>query len=94
MDDVAACKSLTGHAVLDTNGSAADEHIAPRDDTHNRWYVVTAGRRVGIWRDWLHMSDFVNRVPGNAHKSFATRAEAEQHYFTAKNEGRVEVIMP
>ncbi|TFK79971.1 hypothetical protein K466DRAFT_605719 [Polyporus arcularius HHB13444] len=73
---------------------AAYEHIAPRDPTHNRWYVVTAGRRVGIWRDWLHMSDYVNRVPGNAHKLFSTRAEAEMHYYNHKNAGRVEVILP
>lgn len=71
-----------------------DEHIAPPDPTHNRWYVVTAGRCVGIWRDWVEMSDYVNRISGNAHKSFPTRAEAEQYYFAQKNAGRVEVILP
>ncbi|TFK80098.1 hypothetical protein K466DRAFT_667831 [Polyporus arcularius HHB13444] len=71
------------------------EHIAPRDDAHTgKWYVVTAGRRVGIWRDWLQMQDFVTLVRGNAHKSFRSRAEAEAHYFDSKAAGRVWVIKP
>ncbi|RDX40230.1 hypothetical protein OH76DRAFT_1490463 [Lentinus brumalis] len=70
------------------------EYIAPRDPAHTRWYVVTAGRRVGIWRDWLDMGDYVNGVPGNQHKSFKTRADAEQHYYGNKAMGNVQVIMP
>ncbi|TFK79957.1 hypothetical protein K466DRAFT_504722 [Polyporus arcularius HHB13444] len=59
-----------------------------------RWYVVTAGRRVGIFREWLDCSDYVTRVPGNQHRSFATRAEAEQHYYANKALGNVQVVLP
>ncbi|KAI0686905.1 hypothetical protein C8T65DRAFT_747186 [Cerioporus squamosus] len=72
----------------------AYEDIAPRDPLHNRWYVVTTGRRVGIWREWHDMADHVLRVPGNQHKSFGTRAEAEQYYYGNKATGNVHVILP
>ncbi|RDX39729.1 hypothetical protein OH76DRAFT_1490871 [Lentinus brumalis] len=75
-------------------GAQLYEHIADRDPAHTRWYVVTAGRRVGIWREWPDMSDYVTRVPGNQHKLFNSRAEAEQHYYTNKALGNVQIIMP
>ncbi|KAI0744412.1 hypothetical protein C8Q76DRAFT_687844 [Earliella scabrosa] len=71
----------------------ADEYIAPRDATHNHWYVVTAGRRVGIFREWNDMAAYVIRVPGNHHKQFRTRADAERHYYGNKANGLVEVIL-
>lgn len=55
---------------------------------------MTAGRRVGIWREWLDMSDYVTRVLGNQHKSFNSRAEAEQHYYGNRALGNVQVIFP
>ncbi len=70
----------------------ADEYIAPPDPAHNRWYVVTAGRRVGIWREWTDMSHYVTRVPGNQHKLFNSRALAEAHYYGTKESDGVEVI--
>ncbi len=66
-----------------------DEYIAPNDPQHRRWYVVTAGKKVGIWRTWLDISDYVNGVSGNAHQSFKRRAEAEEYYYGAKEAGHV-----
>lgn len=71
-----------------------DKYIAPRDPTHIRWYIVTAGRRVGIWHEWVDMAMYVTRVPGNLHRSFDTCAEAEAHYYGNKALGQVEVIAP
>ncbi len=88
------CKLVLSHYLSSALTLPVDEDIAPPDPTHTRWYVVTAGRRVGIFRDWLDCSDYVIRVPGNHHKSFATRAEAEQHYYANKALGNVQVVLP
>ncbi len=40
------------------------------------------------------MSNYVTRVPGNQHKSFATCAEAEQHYYANKALSSIQVILP
>lgn len=53
---------------------------------------MTAGLRVGIWKSWLAMEDYID-VEGKRFQSFDTREEAEKEYFTAKREGRVRILI-
>ncbi|KAL1941598.1 hypothetical protein VTO73DRAFT_7037 [Trametes versicolor] len=69
------------------------EHIEPRDARHSRrWYVVTAGLRVGIWKSWLAMEDYID-VPGKRYQSYEHRDEAEKDYYEAKRDGRVRLLI-
>lgn len=69
------------------------EHIEPNNRPHyKKWYVVTAGLRVGIWNSWLDMEDYID-VPGQRFQSFTTREDADRHYALAKREGRVRLLM-
>lgn len=69
------------------------EHIEPNDRPHcKKWYVITAGLRVGIWNSWLDMEDYID-VPGRRFQSFTTREDADHHYALAKREGRVRLLM-
>lgn len=71
----------------------AVEHIEAADSRYARkWYVITAGLRVGIWRSWLAMEDYVN-VEGSRYQSYFSWAEAEKDYFEAKAEGRVRLLI-
>lgn len=71
----------------------AVEHIEPRDPRHTRkWYVVTAGLRVGIWKSWLAMEGYVD-VRGKRHQSYVHREEAEKDYYDAKRDGRVRLLI-
>ena len=71
----------------------ADEHIAPPNPLQTgKWHAVVAGRKVGVWADWTEMASYVLNVPGNRHKSFATRSEALLWYYRAKVDGNVVVI--
>ncbi|KAI0694677.1 hypothetical protein C8Q76DRAFT_802912 [Earliella scabrosa] len=71
------------------------QYFADPDPYHRgKWYVVTAGIRVGIWKAWVDMAHHVTRVRGNAHQAFDTREEA-MHWYSAKmREGRVVLLAP
>ncbi len=58
---------------------------------HRKWYIVTAGLRVGIWRSWLDMEDYID-VLGRRFQSFTTREDADHPYALAKREGRVRLL--
>ncbi|PIL33448.1 hypothetical protein GSI_04071 [Ganoderma sinense ZZ0214-1] len=74
-------------------GNEDDEHIAPQNPRHKgKWYVVTKGRRVGVWTSWTQMSPYVTGVQANCHQSFASREEALKRYCGAKERGLVAVI--
>ena len=45
-----------------------------------KWYVVFEGKTPGVYEDWEDVQELVNMVPGNCHKSFKTKAEAEYRY--------------
>ncbi|KAI0706568.1 hypothetical protein C8Q76DRAFT_800976 [Earliella scabrosa] len=41
------------------------QYFAPWDPLHRgKWYVVTAGVRVGIWKAWVDMAHYVNHEDG------------------------------
>ncbi|KAI0746138.1 hypothetical protein C8Q76DRAFT_688985 [Earliella scabrosa] len=70
------------------------EHLPTGPDpTHRRkWYVVTAGLRVGLWRSWLDMEEYID-VPGSRHAAFDTYELARYHYDLAQREGRVRLLI-
>ncbi|KAH9914761.1 uncharacterized protein BXZ73DRAFT_81539 [Epithele typhae] len=70
----------------------ADEFIAPPDMFNNSWYVVTVGRRVGVFDSWEECNDATNGVPHNCHKKYTSRREAVARYFNAREAGRVNVV--
>ena len=45
-----------------------------------KWYVVFEGKAPGVYEQWEHVQKQVNMVPGNSHKSFKTKEEAEYRY--------------
>ena len=45
-----------------------------------KFYVVWAGRRTGVFTDWATTQQAVDKYPGARFKSFLTRAEAEQAF--------------
>ncbi|KAI0326026.1 hypothetical protein GY45DRAFT_1374261 [Cubamyces sp. BRFM 1775] len=90
-------EALRSNAVVRGGGVVAPwnpdlEYIEPVDHGHRRkWYVVIAGRRVGIWKSWLDMEDYID-VKGRRYQSFDSRDAAEHHYNLAKSEGRVRLL--
>ena len=54
--------------------------------------MVTVGRRIGIWPEWLDMVGYISEVPGSEHKSFKTRADADAHYRARRDAGVVRVV--
>ncbi|KAL1942371.1 hypothetical protein VTO73DRAFT_6435 [Trametes versicolor] len=64
--------------------NATLEHIEPNNRPHyKKWYVVTAGLRVGIWNSWLDMEDYID-IPGQCFQSFTTSEDTDHHYALAK----------
>lgn len=75
--------------------AATGQSLAGPDPFHHgKWYVVTAGTKVGIWKAWVDMAHYVTNVRGNAHQSFKTREQAERWYETKKSQGLVMLLAP
>ncbi|KAI0711722.1 hypothetical protein C8Q76DRAFT_694569 [Earliella scabrosa] len=71
------------------------QHFVEEDPYHRgKWYVVTAGVRVGIWKAWVDMAHYVTNVRGNAHQAFKTLREAERWYDRQMREGKVVLLAP
>ncbi|KAI0691561.1 hypothetical protein C8Q76DRAFT_698391 [Earliella scabrosa] len=84
-----------GSTIASDQDSAPAQYFADPDPYHRgRWYVVTAGTRVGVWKAWVDMAHHVTNVRGNAHQRFKTREEAMHWYETKKSEGRVVLLAP
>ena len=45
-----------------------------------KWYVVYKGKVPGVYDEWDDCLEQVNKFPGNSHKSYKTKAEAEARY--------------
>jgi ribonuclease HI len=45
-----------------------------------KFYVVWAGRKTGVFTDWTTTHQYVDKFPGARFKSFGSRAEAEQAF--------------
>ncbi|KAH9916109.1 uncharacterized protein BXZ73DRAFT_81182 [Epithele typhae] len=77
-----------------TNGGIDNyENIDAPDPQHRKkWYVVTAGRQVGIFKYWDDCWMNVRGVRNNCYKSYKTREEAETAYDRQKKAGRLTVV--
>ncbi|KAH9911154.1 uncharacterized protein BXZ73DRAFT_82965 [Epithele typhae] len=85
-------------AIIKDEEDAPDLHedIAAPDADHDaardcRWYVVTSGRRVGIYKSWEEAKVLVTGVRSNCHKSYAKREDAVRNYYAAKDRNEVVV---
>nr|VWO96321.1 Hemagglutinin-like secreted protein [Ganoderma boninense] len=67
----------------------AKEFICPARPRSKKWYVVTAGLRVGIWPSWTDAAPMVEGISGNVHESFKSRVAAEHYYYSNKEIGHV-----
>ncbi|KAK0430442.1 hypothetical protein EV421DRAFT_1858755, partial [Armillaria borealis] len=56
------------------------------------WYVVTAGREVGIFSNWEVVQPLVSGVAHACHKKYKMRAEAEEAFQAALAQGKVRVL--
>ncbi|KAK0458721.1 uncharacterized protein EV420DRAFT_1479417 [Desarmillaria tabescens] len=56
------------------------------------WYVIMAGRQVGVFSNWEQVQPLVSGVPHACHKKYKSRAEADEAFETALAEGKVRVI--
>jgi ribonuclease HI len=45
-----------------------------------KWYVVYKGKVPGVYDQWDHVHEQVNRFPGNSHKSYKSKEEAKYRY--------------
>ncbi|KAJ8472363.1 hypothetical protein ONZ51_g8554 [Trametes cubensis] len=61
-------------------------------DSDPEWIAVTAGRRVGVFRDWGRARVHVLGVPGSKCESFVTREEAMKYYKERKSAREVEIL--
>ncbi|KAF8335186.1 hypothetical protein F5887DRAFT_892160 [Amanita rubescens] len=57
-----------------------------------KYYVVTVGRRCGVFSSWPYVNSLVYGIPGNTFIGFYTYNEAIQEYNNAKEAGIVEVV--
>ncbi|KAI0743022.1 hypothetical protein C8Q80DRAFT_948996 [Daedaleopsis nitida] len=69
-----------------------DEHIDPPERFHRRWYVVLVGKKVGIWKNYAQMSQYILNVSHAIHQSVRSREEAEDLYFGSKARGEVHIL--
>ena len=50
------------------------------DRKMRKWYVVYKGKVPGVYHQWEHVQDQVNKFSGNSHKSYKSKEEAEYRY--------------
>ncbi|TBU38585.1 hypothetical protein BD309DRAFT_1056424 [Dichomitus squalens] len=70
-----------------------NKRIAPTNLAHiGKWYVVTVGRKVGVFAEWVDVAPHVNGVNRAVYKKFPSRVEAVDVYEEAKGNGEVRVM--
>ncbi|KIL55028.1 hypothetical protein M378DRAFT_55446, partial [Amanita muscaria Koide BX008] len=57
-----------------------------------KYYVVSAGRRTGVFDSWPYVQSLTSGVSGNCQKSYTTYEEAVSVYQHLKANGLVRVI--
>ena len=57
-----------------------------------KWYVVSTGTRVGVWKNYTRMAKHVSGKRGSLYESAPTRDAAMSLYLELKNDGQVEVL--
>ncbi|KAH8113027.1 hypothetical protein DFH11DRAFT_1727965 [Phellopilus nigrolimitatus] len=69
--------------------SAAGPSLSQR---RNRWYVITAGLRTGVFTDWLEAGRYVSGVTGAIFRGYDSEEEAVDAYNEAVRAGHVRVV--
>jgi ribonuclease HI len=59
-------------------------NLAEGIELAQKFYVVWAGRKTGVFTDWATTQQYVDKFPGARFKSFGSRAEAEQAFRAGK----------
>ncbi|KAJ7924846.1 hypothetical protein B0H13DRAFT_1976335, partial [Mycena leptocephala] len=59
-----------------------------------KWYVVTVGRQVGVFKTWIEVSPLVTGVSGALHQSFPSEEEAQEVFAQAQSTGHVKIVRP
>ncbi|KAJ6499914.1 hypothetical protein C8R47DRAFT_268585 [Mycena vitilis] len=57
-----------------------------------KWYVVTVGRDVGVFKTWIEVSPLVTGVSGALHQSFPSEEEAQAVFDEAERKGNVRIV--
>ncbi|KAJ7096288.1 hypothetical protein C8R44DRAFT_812630 [Mycena epipterygia] len=57
-----------------------------------KWYVVTIGREVGVFKTWIETSPFVIGVSGSLYQSFRSEEEATRIFAQEQMKGNVKVV--
>ncbi|KAJ6625613.1 hypothetical protein B0H10DRAFT_622648 [Mycena sp. CBHHK59/15] len=57
-----------------------------------KWYVVTRGKNVGVFKTWLEVAPLVTSVSGALHQSFPTEEEAWTIFEQERSKGNVKVV--
>ncbi|EIM82990.1 uncharacterized protein STEHIDRAFT_124307 [Stereum hirsutum FP-91666 SS1] len=57
-----------------------------------RWYIIIAGTRPGIYREWAEAGPKVVGIPGSIHKGYMTYAEALRAFQKEIAEGNIRTI--
>ncbi|KAF9528458.1 hypothetical protein CPB83DRAFT_854185 [Crepidotus variabilis] len=59
-----------------------------------KWYVVTVGREIGVFDNWLETGGHINGVPDALQQSFPTREAADRAFADAVVRGKTRVVNP
>ncbi|RXW15577.1 hypothetical protein EST38_g10272 [Candolleomyces aberdarensis] len=79
------------HSIAGTSPPAPDQAIFTNTNAE-RFYVVSKGRRVGIFGGWVNTSPYVTGVGGAVYIRFSTMDAAVESYTRAFNAGLVSYL--
>ncbi|KAF9471593.1 hypothetical protein BDN70DRAFT_556339 [Pholiota conissans] len=57
-----------------------------------KWYVVTIGRKIGVFSTWLEVCPLVQGVSGASHQSFSSEAEAYRMFAVEQAKGNTKIV--
>ena len=87
------CMYHTGSYIVYTADDFIVEHFDDPDLHHRgKWYVVSTGTKVGVWKSYTRMAKYVNGKRGALDESAPTRDAAMRLYSELKDDGQVEVL--
>ncbi|TCD59871.1 hypothetical protein EIP91_011273 [Steccherinum ochraceum] len=77
--------------VVEDDEEDCTQIIEGPDPSIRRWYVVSVGRRTGVYSDWNEVASLV-KCPGGTQKGYDTWYDAYTAYTTNVARGRVTVV--
>ncbi|KAF8161115.1 hypothetical protein B0H34DRAFT_673144 [Crassisporium funariophilum] len=58
-----------------------------------KWYVVTVGRDIGVFRTWLEVGPLVKGISDALHQSFSTEEEAKRVFAQEMSKGTTKIVV-